>query len=181
MNGGRALVAGTGNIFLSDDGFGVAVAQRLGAGTIAEGVEVLDVGIRGVHLAYRLLDGYELLILVDTVARDGPPGTVYVIEPERGIGPETRPEQALGLDGPPVDAHGMTPDAVLALVESLGGSVGRVVVVGCAPATLEEGIGLSDPVAAAVPTAAEVVRRLLADAGYELDRFVLGEPKGGLI
>jgi hydrogenase maturation protease len=167
VTGGRVLVAGAGNIFLGDDGFGVAVVNELETGPMPAGVEMMDVGIRGVHLAYRLLDGYELLVLVDTVDRDGPPGTVYVIEPD-GEGAAARREAlSAELGSPLVDAHGMTPDAVLALLDTLGGAVERVVVVGCAPATLEEGIGLSSRVAAAVPTAAEVVRRLLADAGYD--------------
>ena len=80
MTGGRVLVAGVGNIFCSDDGFGVEVIQRLAASEMPPGVEVVDFGIRGVHLAYDLLDGCELLVLVDAAARGEVPGTVSVIE-----------------------------------------------------------------------------------------------------
>ena len=76
------LVAGIGNIFLGDDGFGVEVAQRLADRPMPEGVQVADFGIRGVHLAYELLDGYDALVLVDAVPMGEPPGTVAVIEPE---------------------------------------------------------------------------------------------------
>ncbi len=61
----RTLVAGIGNIFNGDDGFGSEVAQRLVALPARDGVRVEDYGIRGVHLAYELLEGYDLLVLID--------------------------------------------------------------------------------------------------------------------
>ena len=76
------LVAGIGNIFNGDDGFGVAVAQRMAGRALPAGVTVKDFGIRGLDLTYALLDGYAAVILVDTAQRGEPPGTVYVIEPE---------------------------------------------------------------------------------------------------
>jgi hydrogenase maturation protease len=149
------LVAGIGNIFLGDDGFGVEVASRwLGTRAPVEGVKVADFGIRGVHLAYELLDGYDTLILIDVVSRGEAPGTVYVIEHE----PDGEP-----ADGPVVDAHSLDPAAVLVMLAGLGGSVGRVLVVGCEPATLEEGIGLSPPVAAAVDHGVAMVDELLEE------------------
>lgn len=157
---GRVLVAGIGNVFLGDDGFGVEVAQRLAArGGLPAGVEVADVGIRGVHLAYRLLDGYAGLLLVDAIHRDGPPGTLYRLEHT--------------WDGPPrqsgvrVDGHDMSPDVVLGLLRELAAAtdvdtpVGRVVVLGCEPADVGDGIGLSPPVAAAADRAPAVVDELL--------------------
>ncbi len=65
----RVLVAGVGNIFLGDDGFGVEVARQLAGETGPAGVAVADFGIRGVHLAYQLLEGYDALILIDATAR----------------------------------------------------------------------------------------------------------------
>ncbi|WP_237317492.1 hydrogenase maturation protease [Streptomyces sp. JJ36] len=153
----RVLVAGIGNVFRSDDGFGVEVARRLLArGGLPAGVEVADIGVRGMHLAYRLLDGYAGLLLVDTVHRDGPPGTVYRIEHD--------------LDTPgggALDGHGMDPASVLGLLERLAAAtgverpVGRVLLVGCEPAVLDEGMGLSEPVAAAVEPALQAVDELL--------------------
>lgn len=154
---GRVLVAGVGNIFLSDDGFGSEVARRLATEPFPEGVRVVDSGIRGLHLAYELLDGYDTAILIDAAPRGGAPGTVYVIEPDLqpGDGP---------AEGSLLDAHGMEPVAVLSLLATLGGSVRRVFVVGCEPATVEEGIGLSEPVARAVAEAAGVVRELVSES-----------------
>src|SRR5437868_14687112 len=85
----RILIACIGNIFLGDDGFGVEVAQRLSSREYPEGVQVVDFGIRGMELAYTLLDDYDTLILVDAVPRGSPAGTLYLIEPDlTGIGPE---------------------------------------------------------------------------------------------
>jgi hydrogenase maturation protease len=150
----RLLVACVGNIFLGDDGFGSAVAAELSGHDLPEGARVVDYGIGSVHLAYELLGGYDVLVLVDTVARqEGPPGTVYVLEPElpeRVTGPDDLPELLL-------DPHDLSPGDVMTLVPRLGGLVGRVLVVGCQPGSLEEGIGLSAPVAAAVAPAARCV------------------------
>ncbi|MFJ8471027.1 hydrogenase maturation protease [Kitasatospora sp. NPDC094011] len=157
MTDGKVLVAGVGNIFLGDDGFGVETVRRLAAHPLPAGVELVDVGVRGVDLAYRLLDGYRTAVLVDATCRGGAPGTVYLIE-----------AAAEPLEVPVLDGHRMGPDAVLGLLATLaagtGGSVPRrVLVVGCEPASLEEGIGLSEPVAAAVEQAVRVVLRAVAE------------------
>jgi hydrogenase maturation protease len=149
---GRVLVAGIGNIFASDDGFGVEAVRRLGEHPLPDHVELSDTGVRGVHLAYQLLDGYDTVLLLDATRRGGPPGSVYLIEPEAD------PQPGLVIDG-----HRMTPDAVLALLDNLSASTDgtkprRMLVVGCEPACLDDGIGLSAPVAAAVDKA---VRRVL--------------------
>ena len=142
----RTLVAGIGNIFNGDDGFGSEVAQRLAALPARDGVRVEDYGIRGVHLAYELLEGYDLLVLIDALSRGDAPGTVYVLEPD------------VDLDEvPPLDSHQMDPRAVLGMVAELGGEIGRVLVVGCEPADMGEGIGLSPAVAAAVDGAVRLV------------------------
>jgi len=151
------LVAGIGNTFLSDDGFGVEVIARLRERELPEHVELVDTGIRGMHLAYQLLDGYDVLVLVDAVTRGSDPGTLYVLEHD--------------LDAPhggaAFDAHGMDPAAVLAQLEGLASAmgldrpVGRVLVVGCEPASLDEGMGLSPAVAAAVEPAVDTVTTLV--------------------
>ncbi len=155
---GRVLVAGVGNIFLGDDGFGVETVRRLSGHPLPDAVEVVDFGVRGVHLAYQLLDGYRALVLVDATARGGPPGTVYLIE-------AAAPGQ-VEPGSPVLDGHRMGPDAVLALLATLSAGTGgtpprRVLVVGCEPQSLEEGIGLSAPVAAAVDEAVGVVLDVL--------------------
>lgn len=170
MTGDRVLVAGIGNVFFSDDGFGVEVATRLAArGGLPAGVEVADIGIRGVHLAYRLLDGYRGLVLVDAVHRDGPPGTLYRLEHSFAGEHEPGGHDPGGHDprGIELDGHDMNPDVVLGLLRDLatatgaGSPVGRVLVLGCEPARLDEGIGLSGPVAAAVPPALVAVDDLV--------------------
>jgi hydrogenase maturation protease len=153
----RVLVAGIGNIFLGDDGFGVHVAQRLRTGPAPEGVRVEDFGIRGVHLAYELLEGYDVLVLIDAVPMGESPGTVTLLEPETDAG--GRADE----DAPVFEAHSMSPAVVLDLVAGLGGRVERVLIVGCEPATTDERIGLSTPVAAAVEPAVAAVEQLLAE------------------
>lgn len=157
---GRTLVACLGNIFLSDDGFGVEVARRLAREPLPEGVRVTDYGIRGMHLAYDLAEGFDTTILVDAAQRGDAPGTVYLIEPEPDTPAEGEDDAALARISL-FNAHGMQPDLVLSLAGSLGGDAGQVLVVGCEPATLEEGIGLSAPVTAAVDEAVRMITRLV--------------------
>ncbi len=148
----RALIAGIGNIFLGDDGFGVEVANRLAAEGVPDWVRVADFGIRGIHLAYEMLDGaYELTVFVDATARGGAAGTVYLIEPDL---------DGAGAGGSS-DAHSMTPDALLGTLRALGGVAGRVLVVGCEPRDTDERIGLSGPVSDAVPEAIALVRQVI--------------------
>jgi hydrogenase maturation protease len=155
----RVLVAGIGNVFLGDDGFGVEVVGRLDPGSLPASVDAVDYGIRGVHLAYELLDGrYDTLILVDAVPTGEPPGTVCVFEVApggaRGGGAEDAGEPV------PIDGHGMTPTAVLDLLANLGGAVDRVLVVGCEPAVVEERMALSEVVLASVDQAVDLVAEL---------------------
>lgn len=143
------LVAGVGNIFFGDDGFGPAVARALASEPLA-GAKVEDYGIRGLHLAYELLAGHERAILIDAVARGGAPGTLYVIEPDLQAAPAGAP-----------DAHRMDLRAVFAFMRALEGEAPPVLLVGCEPAATAEGIGLSPEVARAVEPAVELVRRLV--------------------
>jgi hydrogenase maturation protease len=146
----NVLVAGVGNIFLGDDGFGVEVARRLSTVDLPAGVQVRDYGVSGMHLAYDLLDGFDTTILVDATSRGDVPGTVYVVE----LDPVPEPTGS-------VDAHGMQPDLVLGLLRLLGGSCPRVLLVGCEPASVTDHIGLSPPVAAAVDAAVRAVLELV--------------------
>jgi hydrogenase maturation protease len=159
----RVLVAGIGNIFLGDDGFGVAVANRLRDRPLPDGVDVRDFGIRGMDLAYALQEDYVAAILVDAAPRGEAPGTVSVIEPE------------LDQHEVTLDTHGLDPVRVLSLARALGRVPARVLVVACEPQRIVRGdhdddlVGeLSDLVQEAVPTAADLVESLvreLASAG----------------
>jgi hydrogenase maturation protease len=158
----EVLVAGVGNIFLGDDGWGVEVIRQLHSHELPGFVKVQDFGIRGVHLAYELLDDYDLLILVDAVPRGRDPGTVFVIEPDlTDASADSLAEGAREGNNPLIDAHGMEPASVFALLETLGGRVKRAIVVGCEPNDIGERMELSDAVAASVPEAVRIIRELI--------------------
>jgi hydrogenase maturation protease len=157
MSGG-VLVAGIGNIFQTDDAFGCEVAGRLTHHPLPHDVRVEDFGIRGVHLAYELLEGYDTLIVVDAVPMGEPPGTLVVMEPELGARPHGPNSEDAALD-----AHTMSPDVVLATLARLGGSLQRILIVGCQPAELGEGMGLSPAVAAALGAAVDLCLELLSE------------------
>ncbi len=166
MSHRRVLVAGVGNIFLGDDGFGVEVVRRLAECKLPEGVEVKDFGIRGMDLAYALQDGYDLVIFVDATPRGEKPGTVYLIEPEI--------EEDGGVA---LDTHGMDPVKVMKLSRVLGARPTRTLVVGCEPQVILSGedyddmlMELSAPVLAAVEEAATLVESLVEEIGKEGDK-----------
>jgi hydrogenase maturation protease len=152
------LIAGIGNIFLGDDAFGSEVARRLELRTLPVGVRAVDFGIRGLDLAYALLDGRDLTILVDATPRGDAPGTLYVIEPDLSI------LDTAGQNAALVDAHTLDPLKILGLARSMGAGLKRLILVGCEPADLggEEGrLGLTDPVRVAVDQAVDLVLRLV--------------------
>ena len=161
---GRTLVAGVGNVFLRDDAFGVEVIRLLAGRPPQPGVQIHDFGIRGVHLVYQLLDGYDLFVLVDAAPRGEEPGTVTVLEVEL-----PRPDDPGPLPQPVIDAHSLTPDAIFGLLASLGGRPGRSLVVACEPAEVDPGMGLSDPVQAALPHAVRAVEEILTKEGGAQD------------
>ncbi len=159
MNHKRILVAGVGNVFLGDDGFGVEVVRRLAGRDLPEGVEVVDFGIRGMDLAYALQDDYEAVVFVDATPRGEKPGTVYLIEAEV----EEDGEVAL-------DTHGMDPVKVIKLSRALGAKPTRTLVVGCEPQVVLSGedydemlMELSEPVQAAVEEAVKLVESLVKE------------------
>jgi hydrogenase maturation protease len=161
----RILVAGIGNAWMRDDGFGGEVAKRLQARELPPEAAVFDFGTGGLDLAYEVMRGYDGLILVDISRQGGDPGTLYVMEPEEeGI-------EAGIEDGQVIDPHGMDPQTVLRFVKTLGAWPGRVVVIACEPAQVEQmGFGLSQEVGGAVDAAVDLVARtideLRSDAAY---------------
>ncbi|GAA5198858.1 hydrogenase maturation protease [Arthrobacter gyeryongensis] len=162
----RVLVAGVGNIFLRDDGFGPEVARRLASESrlLTSDVRVVDYGIRGMHLAYDLLDHVDVLVLVDAVPSEPAPSLEDPGQSGSAAGSiRVMRIRAEDLDGrAALDPHGMNPAAVLGRLRTLGGELPTTYVVGCVPADVSEGIGLSDPVSAAVPEAVSAVVSLLA-------------------
>lgn len=156
----KILVAGIGNIFLGDDAFGSEVARRLELQSWPDGVRVVDFGIRGLDLAYALLDGHDLTILIDAAPRGLAPGTVSVIEPELSV--LDQPEQSTAL----LDAHTLDPLKILGLARVMGAPRKRLLLVACEPADLggDEGrLGMSDPVRVAVREAVHLIARLVQE------------------
>lgn len=154
----RILVACIGNIFLGDDGFGVEVARALSRRILPEAVAVVDFGIRGFDLVYALMDGYDVTIFVDAAPRGEKPGTLYIIEPDLSELEQLDAQQML------VEPHGMNPLKVLNMARSMGTQFRKILILGCEPGTLgpEEGqMGLSEPVAAVISDAADMVESLV--------------------
>ncbi len=161
----RILIAGIGNIFLGDDGFGVEVVRLLAGRAYPADVQVSDFGIRGLDLAYTLLDSYETLILVDAVPRGGAPGSLYLIEPDLSSFDARRGAEA-GRAG--LDAHSMDPVKVLAFASTLGARLPDVLLVGCEPTPFEDAdeyaemqMGLSAPVQATLAEAVSLIDTLV--------------------
>jgi hydrogenase maturation protease len=152
---GRTLVAGVGNIFQRDDAFGVEVIKLLAGRPWPDGVEIADFGIRGVHLVYELLGGCDLFVLIDAAQRGLAAGTVTVLEVE----PEHMP-----VPNGVLDAHGLAPDQVFAMLAAMGARPGRSLAVVCEPADVSPGMGLTDPVTAALPAAVRLVEKILDQA-----------------
>jgi len=155
----RILIACIGNIFLGDDAFGVEVARLLLQLSWPPSVHIEDFGIRGVDLAYSLLEGYDVAVFVDAAQRGYPPGTLFVIEPDMSEIASDASENAA------MDAHCMDPAKVLRTAASMGAKVGRVLVVGCEPtpppADEDVQMELTPPVKAAVPRAVPLLRDLV--------------------
>ncbi len=161
----QILVAGVGNAWLQDDGFGPVVVERLAQRSLPPGVTVMDFGSGGLDLAYEIMRGYDALVLVDVSRQGGEPGTLYVLEPD----PEeySRPIE----DGEMISPHGMDPQTVLRFVSAVGNFSGKVVVVACEPGPIEDvAVGLSEEVSGVIERALEVVMEQVAelrtDAAY---------------
>lgn len=158
----RVLVAGIGNIFFADDAFGSAVALRLEREPIA-GARCEDFGIRGVHLAYELLVGYDAAVIVDAVSHGGEPGTLYVIEPSEPV------------EASEPDAHRMDLGSVFGFLRLLDGTPPPITIVGCEPECLDEGADVSVTIARAIDAAVPLVRRIVTELVARLEEHVCTE------
>jgi hydrogenase maturation protease len=164
----RILVAGIGNAWLRDDGFGGEVVRRLESRQLPEGAAVFDFGTGGLDLAYEVMRGYDALVLIDVSRQGGEPGTLYVMEAQKE-------DVEAGIeDGQLINPHAMDPQTVLRFVKTLGAWPGKVLIVACEPAQVEEmGMGLSAEVQSAVDAAVglviETIEELRTDAAYAID------------
>src|ERR1700677_1430279 len=106
----RILVAGVGNPWLRDDGFGGEVARRLQQLDLPGRIAVMDAGTGGLDLAYEGMRGYDALWVPDGSRRGGEPGTLYVMEvAEESVDAKIE-------DGEAINPHGMDPHTVLRFV-----------------------------------------------------------------
>ena len=155
----RILVAGIGNPFLKDDGFGTAVIKKLiEKKSLPAFVEVSDIGIGGLKLAYDLMRGYDGLVLIDASPRGEEPGTLYVIEPDE------REVNADLTEGNFIDPHGCDPATVLRFIKALNAWPGKVVIIGCEPSNTEDfDRELSDPVTQAMDKAVILTEEIIAE------------------
>lgn len=158
-------MAGVGNTLRSDDGFGVAVARRLEVMTLPEGVRVVETGISGMTLVQELQDGYDALVVMDTVDRGRPPGTIMLIEPDIPDATAMTHEQRHELIA---DTHLATPSRVMMMAKALGCLPPRLLLIGCQPLDAEAlGVDLSPEVSAAVEVA-------IAEVEGHLERLCSG-------
>jgi hydrogenase maturation protease len=164
----KILVAGIGNIFLGDDAFGSEVARRLMDEKLPPEVRVIDFGIRTYDMAYAIMDGYDVTILIDITAQGQAPGTVYLIEPDlnEAGSPDSGGASPYPADANLADAHSMDTARVLQMLHRFGSSPGKLYLIGCEPAILEgedDQIGMSEPVEKSVPHAIEWIKTLVND------------------
>ena len=165
------LVAGVGNAWLRDDGFGGEVVRRLATQELPAGVSVMDAGTGGLDLAYEVMRGYDALVILDVSKQGGEPGTLYVIEPD-----EASTDGGIE-DGETINPHSMDPQTVLRFVKSIGAWPGRVMVIACEPAEVEEmGWGLSTQVGGAVDRAVQLVLETVDELLSGVSGAAVGTP-----
>lgn len=161
----RIIVAGFGNVLRGDDGFGVVVARRLAAEPVPAEVQVMDIGIGGIHLVQELLDPREGLIIIDAVDLGRPPGSIVVTRPDiKDVTalPTSQRRDALA------DMHYATPERALMLADGMGIVPPATYLVGCQLQDAESlDQELSHRVHHAVDVAVAEVRRLVSGLGID--------------
>ncbi len=157
----NVLIAGVGNVLRGDDGFGVALAQRLlQSNPFPPQVRVVEFGIAGVRLVQELLSGYDALIVLDAVDRNARAGTVHVLEPSVSEIGDMPLEQRRDFFS---DMHYTNPARALIFAKALRILPPRVLIVGCQPQTCDDlRLTLSPVVEAALPAAAMELERVIA-------------------
>ena len=153
------LVAGVGNVLRSDDAFGVEVANRLLERPTIPNVTVVETGIAGIQLVQDLQDGYDAVIVIDTVDRERPPGTVMTIDYD------VIDVQALDHNVKYdllADMHLATPERSLMVARALGVLPPIVKMVGVQPVDVDTmAIGMSDIVTNAIDVVIEEIDRCI--------------------
>jgi hydrogenase maturation protease len=152
----RIGVLGIGNVLMGDDAFGPHLVKLLEAAyELPAGVDVLELGTPGADLSLHLQD-LDAALVIDTVKVKGAPGELRLLD-----------KAHLLARGPVLPASPHEPglrEALFAL-EFRGGTPGEVRLVGVIPDHVAMGVGLSQPVRAALPSALDLVLHQLAELG----------------
>ncbi len=153
----RAAIFGIGNVLMGDDGVGPAVARFLGTHfAFPEEIEVEDLGTPSLDLPSYLVDR-DVVIFVDAVSADAPPGTVRAY---------TREQIVAVAPGLRISPHEPTINDALIVLDFAGNGPSDVVLIGVVPQSLDGGVALSPAVRDAVPRAAQAVVVELAKRGF---------------
>lgn len=150
----RILVAGVGNRIMGDDGFGPRVVELLSKFSLPENVELMDLGTAGVIIATEL-EGYDTIILVDSMEMEGPPGTI------KRIDIDVHDLEAGTSDLARFTLHEVGVEGLLRFSKAIGVLPPRVVLVGCKPEKIAPGLNLSDVVERAAHAAACMILDIL--------------------
>lgn len=137
---------GLGNELMADDGVGIHAIRRLHAVLPAE-VRCAEIGTATL-MAEAVCEQADVVLAIDAVQADGPPGSVYVLDIEDVAMPGTDSLHSFSLAG------------LIHLVPS--DKRPRVVVVGVEPACLEYSLALSEAVETALPRVVRVVCEIVA-------------------
>lgn len=152
------LVLGVGNVLLGDDGIGPALVRKVqDLYADVKSVECIDGGTQGLALL-GYLGGREALIVLDAFAGGRNAGEVSVLEGA---------ELLSGGASRATTAHEGNAGELLAVAQLLGELPARVFFVGIEPERVRTELGLSAPVAKALPSAlvrtCGLVERVLAE------------------
>jgi hydrogenase maturation protease len=154
------VVIGIGNVLLRDDGVGVEIVRSLerlvdrGAVELPPGTRLLDGGTLGLGLL-PVVSEARAIVLVDAVDLGCPPGSVVVVDDDTLRHAPSGPRQA-GRDG--------LGDLLMA-VRLMSSGPDAMVLVGVQPSEIDTGLGLTDVMRAAVPTAVQATIQELERLG----------------
>jgi hydrogenase maturation protease len=128
-----------------------------------DNVRICETGIGGIHLVQELMEGFDVLVVLDAVDRQREPGTVMVIEPEVV---DVHEMNLLQKHDMLADMHLATPARAMMVAKALKVLPDKTFILGCQPVTVNRlEIGLHHVVEHALTTATKELRRLLTELG----------------
>ena len=145
------LVLGLGNVLLADDGVGsAAVTELRDRYEPCDGARVLDGGTLGLSLL-PYLDQADIVILVDAIRADAPPGSFVRLDGDN-VGPAVATR---------LSPHQIGVADLLDGARWLDRYPARVILLGLVPESIELALGLTPSVARALPC---LVTRIVLEA-----------------